>query len=661
VQNKKLSTRMMLRVQKFYTGHRTLTSTSTSALTNSQNEKVEERTGEQENQFMQSQSIVNTSGEREHIENDNIWKVRIWKRGYTRLALRLRKLYKLIDFALMLWQRKDYPPRAKWEAIRLRRELKYTELAQLRDDEEQRQLNKLLHPQVKIAERTIINTLANLGYKNDNKNAKNRTVVFDLVEFDSNVFRFHVDAKRLPSGVDLTSLASPQVTTTLAGSLWKPVNAILGDPLKQVEGAKSAYMGLWYEVEIAGTLGIPNRCDFRQMLELIPESANSLSFTLGLAESKRNVVRSLEPLPHLLITGETLGGKSNGLNVIICCHISRNTPDQLRTLMIDVKGGGIELGHYEGIKHMILDVPDINNGIARTPEQGLKVLNYVAHISEKRMDDMTARKIKKLSEWNRRFPKRKMPYIVVYIDEVAELLDPQDRKMRNAVLGLIRKLASTSRAAGVHLIGALQTADRTNMPQTVKNNFPGRLAFAMADASASILAVGDGSATNLSPVGRAIWKHGRDRLMVQTPYIASGEIAQIVENAKEGKITARIRRAKVTPEEIIRWGLEEMESRLPSKIVRDQFNNRGASFAEIEQMLIGMEGNIYQIDDQSYRVIASAGKNSRIIEKLDEGQDVSEFPYGTAHGTSEMGELETIVEFMEDRDIDAEMAESEQE
>jgi hypothetical protein len=643
----KPDTKTLLRIMKFRTGRRTIYSNSTSVLTQSPDQLNQENTVEQANTSSKAQSIMSDNWEREHIENTDVFKVRIWKRGMTKFRRIFKKLYELITFLVTIRSRPDYPTRARWEALRLGRELKSTELAQIRDEEHERKVAEALRPQVRIAERTIINTLDALTFRNDNPKAKNKHVRFDMVEFDSNTFRFHVDARRLPDNVNLPKLATPEVTTTLAGALWRPVNAILGDPLKQVEGPNAVYQGLWYEVEIAGTLGIPNRCEFRQMLELIPDSAHDLAFTLGYAESKRHVIRSLEPLPHLLITGETLGGKSNGINVIICCHISRNTPDQLRTLMIDVKGGGIELGHYEGIAHMITEVPGIPNGIARTSEQGLAVLEYVAGVSSHRMEDMTSHKIKKLSEWNRKYPKRKMPYIVVYIDELAELLDPQDRKLRNAVLALVKKLASTSRAAGVHLIGALQTADRTNMPQTIKNNFPGRLAFAMADASASILAIGDGSATNLSPVGRAIWKHGRDRLPIQTPYIASGEIAQIVENAKQGKVTAKVKRTRVTPEEIVKWSLEELESRLPVRETFEHFNQQGISARDIERILQEMEGQVYTVEGNSYRIIKSVGKNARTLEKLDEVVNVPENSRDVARDTQENDEFTEETEDIE--------------
>lgn len=283
---------------------------------------------------------------------------------------------------------------------------------------------------------------------------------------------------------------------------------------------------------------------------------------------------------------------------------------------------------------MILEVPEVPNGIARTSEQGLKVFQWVAAESEARMEEFTAHKIKKLSQWNKKYPRRRKPFIVVYIDEVAELLDPEDRKLRKEVLSLIRKLASTSRAAGVHLVGALQTADRTNMPQTIKNNFPGRLAFAMADASASILAIGDGAAMNLSPVGRAIWKHGRDRVTVQTPFISNGDIEQIVENAKRGEITKNVKRSKVTPEEVIQWALEENEGRLRKTEVFANFNER-ITQREIELMLYEMEKNIYEINDETYKIIRGIGTRPRTIQKVGGADTLTAFSQATPQATNE--------------------------
>lgn len=631
---KKLDTRMNLRVNKIETGKRFFFSRSKIGVHSSANEVTDELSLNQDVENVQSASIVKEKTT-EPILNNDVWRTRIYKRGVKKWRAMINKARRGIAFVFKVWSRKEVPLGTRIEQIVTHRELNTVELMEIIDAEERKRLNAKHKADAKIAERIIVNTLTNLGYahKPDGK-GKKKVVVFDVVKFDEHAYRFHVDATKLPDKVDLLELASPRVTTTLAGSLMRPVAAVLGDLNEVRLSGASVYSGLWFEVEIAGTLGIPNHCEFWRVVDQIEESAHALAFTLGYAENKRHIVRSLETLPHLLITGETLGGKSNGLNVIICCHISRNTPDTLRTLMLDVKGGGIELGHYEGIQHMILEVPDVPNGIARTSEQGLKVLQWVAAESEARMEEFTSHKLKKLSQWNKKYPRRRKAYIVVYVDEVAELLDPEDRKLRKEVLSLIRKLASTSRAAGVHLVGALQTADRTNMPQTIKNNFPGRMAFAMADASASILAIGDGSAMNLSPVGRAIWKHGRDRVTVQTPFVSNGDIEQIVENAKRGEVTKMIKRSKVTPEEIIQWALEENEGRLPFAETFSQFGER-TNKSELINILLEMEKNSYEVDEQTYKIIRGIGSRPRVVQKIGEGVSVGAFLRNGTQNTNE--------------------------
>lgn len=641
---KRLDTRMNLRLQKYTTGIRGFFARSADLEHTSEESFTEEGTKELgEVRTVEVASVVQVK-EQEPIDNLEVWKDRFPKRGLSKWKQRWARLMRFVKLIIAAYM-SNLPIGKRLDMLKMGREFNSIELNEIREQAEQEKLALFHKEGLKRAEKTIINTLDNLGYCTRHINEKNgrartiKHVTFDRLEYNEQMYRFHVNAADLPYKVNLLDLCKPEVTTTCAASLGHPVNAKLGDSAA-VDNTDSTYMGLWFEVEIAGTLGIPNRCEFRKMLELIPESAHDLAFTLGYAENKRHVVRSLEPLPHLLITGETLGGKSNGTNVIICCHISRNSPDELRTLMIDVKGGGIELGHYEGIAHMITEVPGVQNGIARTSEQGLVVLEWVAAESEARMERMTEKKIKKLSQWNKKYPRRKLPYIVVYIDEVAELLDPQDRKLRNAVLSLIKKLASTSRAAGVHLVGALQTADRTNMPQTIKNNFPGRLAFAMSDASASILAIGNGDAMNLSPVGRSIWKHGRDRVTVQTPFISNGEIEQVVNAAKEGKVITKIKRTKVTPEEIIRWSLNEAESRLPFRETFAQFNARGMSKGDLDGMLREMDGMVYIVDDEAYKVLPGAGTTPRRIEKLDDPSSVRQNRQDSTQDTTQNEESE---------------------
>lgn len=625
---------MNLRVNKIETGKRFFFSRSKTGVQSSENELTDETDSRSEVVDVQSSSLVQEKTTEDIINND-VWRTRIYKRGVKKWRAMWNKLRRGVAFTLKVWSQKRVPLKTRAEQLFTGRLLNAVEMAEIIDTEERRRLNAKHKADAKIAEQMIINTLTNLGYahKPDGRGKKSR-VSFDVVKFDEHSYRYHVDASKLPEKVDLPELATARVTTTIAGSLGRPVSAILGNLSEVKLSGASVYDGLWFEVEIAGTLGIPNRCDFWVVVDQIEDSAHPLAFTLGYSENKRHIIRSLEPLPHLLITGETLGGKSNGLNVIICCHISRNTPDTLRALMLDVKGGGIELGHYEGIQHMILEVPEVPNGIARTSEQGLNVLRWVAEESESRMEEFTRHKLKKLSQWNKKYPRRRKPFIVVYVDEVAELLDPEDRKLRKEVLSLIRKLASTSRAAGVHLVGALQTADRTNMPQTIKNNFPGRLAFAMADASASILAIGDGAAMNLSPVGRAIWKHGRDRVTVQTPFVSNGDIEQIVENAKRGEVTKNVKRSVVTPEEVIQWALEENESRLRVTEVFAQFGERSTK-SEIEMMLYQMEKNQYEINDEIYKIVKGIGTRPRTVQKIDDADTVTGFSQVRTQDTSE--------------------------
>lgn len=574
---------------------------------------VQNQTGQDQNPELLTGRMETRSDDRPYVENLDEWKDRIPKRGIKKWVRRFRIVKHYLNLLTMLRTDTDIPLVNRIERLRMGRDFTPTERAEIIENINRKRLDAFHRDRAQRGGRLIINSLANLGFANVHVNAKGgtkflKTIVFDRVEYSPLIYRYHVDAKRLPYKVSIGDLYADGVCTTLSASVEHPVRA-------KIEQKDAFVTGLWYEIEIAATLGIPNKCYFTDVLQLIPDSAHPLAFMLGYAENKRVITRSIHNLPHLLITGETLGGKSNGLNVIICCHLARNTPRELRTMMIDAKGGGIELGHYDGIAHMITDVDGVPNGIATNSVSGLKVLDWAVNEAQSRMDEFANYKIKNIDAWNKKFTKRKKPYIVVYTDELSELLDPEDMKLRKAILRSVRKLASQARAAGVHLIDALQTADRTNMPQTIKNNFPGRLAFAMADASASILAIGTGEAINLTPVGRAIWKHGTDKVMIQTPFISDGEIDQIVRNAKNGITTTNIRKSRLTPEEIITWAIEYNESSLRVVEVYSHFGERMEK-AGIEKLLKEMDGQTFGVNERMYQILPGAGRRARIVVEI---------------------------------------------
>jgi DNA segregation ATPase FtsK/SpoIIIE-like protein len=480
-------------------------------------------------------------------------------------------------------------------------------------------LDRSLRYQAQLAAGIMQNVLARLGIcsymDKDGRRKITHKVVFTLCEYSPLSFRYYIDAGDLPWGVSIESITNnAHVTQTLSAALRHPVKPeAIKDPDGGVDGIIT--------VEIAGTNDIPNMVLFRDVLTLIPEAAPPLAFTVGRTRNGRLETRALESLPHLLIGGQTLGGKSNMLNVIICCHLARNTPDQLRVLMVDMKGGGIELMHFEGVAHLLTDtIQDVKSGIAQNIDQALGVLYYAAEESEKRQHRFMEAKLKNIEQWNRKHRKSRLPRLVVYIDELALLMPEDELKLRREVMGLIRKIASTARAAGVHLVAATQSANKTILNETIKVNLPGRIVFSVPDAPSSILLVNDGSAVNLFPAGRCIWKHGTDNFEAQTPFISNSDISQIVDNASRGQVTTKLAVQAITPEQIIDYAVNRNDGIMRVDDVFYTFRN-DITKADLLALMRSMDNNIFTVNDVDYIVIPGLGSAPRTVIKAEDYTD----------------------------------------
>lgn len=557
------------------------------------------------------------SDDRPYVENLDVWKDRIpkrWRNKWQRLWKKIKNLWQLL---VMLRTDTDMPLIARLDRIRMGRDYTPTERAEIAENITRKRLEEFHKERAKRGEIILVNSLANLGFCNrhvsDNGHVKvTNKIRFDRIEYSPLIYRYHVDARRLPYKVNLMDLYQDGVCTTLSASVEHPVRA-------KIEQIGTYVTGLWYEIEIAAVLGIPTLCKFSDLLPLMPQSASPLAFIVGYGENKRPYIRSLDDMPHFLGGGQTSGGKSNFMHVMLCTFIARNKPDDLRLLMVDMKFNGIELDRYKGLPHMISDVPDLHDGIAGVPEQAIKVLKWIVQEGNRRGRMFKSEGVQNLKAWNKKHRTRKLPSIVCVIDELALLrLDPTHG---NESYNLIREISSVARAAGIHLVAFTQTSNKRVIDEMIKVNFPGRICFSVPDASSSILFVGDGSAVNLMPAGRARFKHGTDNFLAQTPLIQVSEITEIVNNAKSGKTTAKLSKTIITPEEIIAWAIENNNSSLAVADVFNKFHTRLEKNA-VERLLKEMEGKTFEISDRNYQVLPGAGKRPRIVAKI-EGNEVS--------------------------------------
>lgn len=226
-----------------------------------------------------------------------------------------------------------------------------------------------------------------------------------------------------------------------------------------------------------GLVGIevPNdRRDVVSLRELVEspiftKHPSKLALCVGLGIAGDTIVSDLKDMPHLLIAGQTGSGKSVGMNGFLISLLLRNSPAELRMIMIDPKR--VELGVYNGIPHLL--APVINH-----PDKALNALRWCVAEMIRRYDLLNETRTRNLAEYNAKATKdEKMPAIVIVVDELNDLMMSGSKK---DVESAIARIAQMARAVGMHLIVATQRPSVNVITGVIKANIPSRIAFTVA-------------------------------------------------------------------------------------------------------------------------------------------------------------------------------------
>ncbi len=256
----------------------------------------------------------------------------------------------------------------------------------------------------------------------------------------------------------------------------------------------------------------------------LPGSASPVSVWLGKDISGNAVWTDLARMPHLLIAGTTGAGKSGCINTILTSVLLRATPDEVRLILVDPKR--IELNHYESIPHLLTPV-------VSSPKEASAVLQNVVAEMERRYERLSLVRARNLPEANRAFRARgedPLPYLLVVIDELADLMMVSPQAVEDAVI----RLAQKSRAVGIHLVLATQRPSVDVITGMIKANVPSRIAFAVSSQTDSRVILDTAGAESLLGQGDMLFKPlGTSRLQrVQGAYVTEEEIALVVEQCR---------------------------------------------------------------------------------------------------------------------------------
>ncbi|MBW2574718.1 MAG: DNA translocase FtsK 4TM domain-containing protein [Deltaproteobacteria bacterium] len=264
------------------------------------------------------------------------------------------------------------------------------------------------------------------------------------------------------------------------------------------------------------------------------KSKSKLTICLGKNIIGDPVVAELDKMPHLLIAGATGTGKSVALNAMICSLLYKATPDEVKLIMVDPKR--IELSNYDGIPHLI-------SPVVTDPRKATNSLFWVVREMERRYELLSENKARHIKQYNQKIDKeniakegdtsKKLPYIVVIIDELADLMLVASRDVEVS----LTRIAQMARAAGIHLILATQRPSVDVLTGIIKANFPTRLTFQVSSKTDSRTIIDTNGAENLLGNGDMLFlPPGTAKLQrIHGAFISETELSRIAEFLKAQK------------------------------------------------------------------------------------------------------------------------------
>ncbi len=296
-----------------------------------------------------------------------------------------------------------------------------------------------------------------------------------------------------------------------------------------------------------GTIGIevPNK-----NRELVPaksvlgtekfmKSDKDLPVALGKTISNEVFVIDLAKMPHLLMAGATGQGKSVGLNMILASLVYKKHPSQLKFVLVDPKK--VELTLFNKIeRHFLAKLPGSEEAIITDTKKVIYTLNSLCIEMDRRYDLLKDAGCRNLKEYNAKFIARKinpekghkfMPYIVLVIDELADLMMTAGKEIE----GPIARLAQLARAIGIHLVVATQRPSVNVITGIIKANFPARLSFRVTSKIDSRTILDSGGAEQLIGMGDMLLSHGSDVTRLQCAFLDTPEVDAICDWIGEQK------------------------------------------------------------------------------------------------------------------------------
>lgn len=378
---------------------------------------------------------------------------------------------------------------------------------------------------------------------------------YDLIEKNTKILKQTLDSFGVDAEIKHVNLGPSVTEYELHPAIGVKVSRIvnLADDLALALAAKDIRI----EAPIPGKslvgIEVPNReistVSFREVSEAVPHGpAHLLEVPLGRDVTGQVITSDLTKMPHLLIAGSTGSGKSVAINGIITSILMNAKPNQVKLMLIDPKK--VELSVYNGIPHLLTPV-------VSEPKKAARALHKVVHEMEQRYDLFAKVGQRKISTYNQFVqeqnqttdkPLPTLPYIVVIVDELADLMMTVSNEVEDAII----RLAQMGRAAGIHMIIATQRPSVDVITGLIKANVPSRIAFAVSSGVDSRTILDANGAEKLLGRGDMLYQpiDKNAGIRVQGAFIPDQDVERVTDFIREQQTAEYDEQMMVTDDEV---------------------------------------------------------------------------------------------------------------
>ncbi len=355
--------------------------------------------------------------------------------------------------------------------------------------------------------------------RRDGKKKKKKSLVrFSVILLTRTEIWFKIDGRKLPYGTSFSDIKDPahNVKDNLQHAIHRPVQFF-----------EDHEFNFFIRVGLKNSImGIPKKVSWQKALAALPKG-NPFAVAIGVNDNNKVIYQDLRRWPHGIVAGATEQGKSVQMTQWLLTLMMRNSPKSCKFVLVDLKDG-LEFSRFKEMPHVLKFVDE--------PEDVLPEL-YWLRDEYKRRTQLFKGCCQNIAGWNTQNPNRRLPYIFLFIDEMADLM--LNRKLATKADEVLSDLARKARAAGIHMVVATQILEKKVLSLQIRGNFPGRCVFSVPGITESVMVINNSLAANLGHPGRCVYRAGATTHILQAPIASDDDFDSVLIADEKEMVAAR--------------------------------------------------------------------------------------------------------------------------